>query len=118
MTMSSIHPVLANSSNRSTVVAVARIAAMVSSLLLPLAATAEPVTLKLSFFTSDRSFAYQAAVKPFVDAINADGKGRSKLTFIPVVRLAKFRASCLSKSSMALPISPSSFPAKSGAVSG
>lgn len=42
--------------------------------LLPLAAAAEPVRLKLSFFTSDRSITYQAAVKPFVDAINSEGK--------------------------------------------
>jgi TRAP-type transport system periplasmic protein len=42
--------------------------------LLPIVATAEPIKLKLSFFTSDRSLAYQAAVKPFVDAINREGK--------------------------------------------
>jgi len=35
----------------------------------------EPVRLKLSFFTSDRSVAYQTAIKPFVDAVNHDGKG-------------------------------------------
>lgn len=43
--------------------------------LLPAAATAEPIKLKLSFFTSDRSVAYQTAVKPFVEAINHEGKG-------------------------------------------
>jgi len=42
--------------------------------LLPLAAAADPVRLKLSFFTSDRSIAYQAAIQPFVDAINREGK--------------------------------------------
>lgn len=36
----------------------------------PAAAAAEPVTLKLSFFSSNRSPAYLSAVKPFVDAIN------------------------------------------------
>jgi TRAP-type transport system periplasmic protein len=41
--------------------------------LLPTVATADPIRLKLSFFTSDQSVAYQAAVKPFVDAINRDG---------------------------------------------
>jgi TRAP-type C4-dicarboxylate transport system substrate-binding protein len=45
-----------------------------AALLLPTAAVADPITLKLSFFTSDQSVAYQAAVKPFVDAINHDGK--------------------------------------------
>jgi TRAP-type C4-dicarboxylate transport system substrate-binding protein len=44
-------------------------------LLSPIAASAEPITLKLSFFTSDRSVAYQSAVKPFVDAINDEGRG-------------------------------------------
>ena len=42
--------------------------------LLPLAARAEPITFKLSFFTSDRSVAYQTAVKPFVDAVNSEGE--------------------------------------------
>src|SRR5512140_1444622 len=41
---------------------------------LPSPGSAGPVTLKLSFFTSDRSVAYIAAVKPFVDAVNRDGK--------------------------------------------
>ena len=44
-------------------------------LLLPSAAGAEPIKLKLSFFTSDRSVAYQTAIKPFVDAVNNDPRG-------------------------------------------
>ena len=44
-------------------------------LLLPLAARAEPTTVKLSFYTSDRSSIYQNSIKPFVDAVNRDGKG-------------------------------------------
>jgi TRAP-type C4-dicarboxylate transport system substrate-binding protein len=36
---------------------------------------AEPVKLKLAFFTSDRASVYLSAVKPFVDAVNAEGKG-------------------------------------------
>ena len=43
------------------------------ALLLPTATIADPIALKLSFFTSDQSVAYQAAVKPFVDAVNHDG---------------------------------------------
>jgi TRAP-type C4-dicarboxylate transport system substrate-binding protein len=43
--------------------------------MLPFAASAEPITLKLSFFTSDRTIAYLSAVKPFVDAINGEGEG-------------------------------------------
>lgn len=38
------------------------------------AAAAEPTTLKLSFFASDRTDAYQSAVKPFVDAVTAEAK--------------------------------------------
>jgi TRAP-type C4-dicarboxylate transport system substrate-binding protein len=39
------------------------------------ASAAEPVRLKLAFFTSDRATVYLAAVKPFVDAVNAEAKG-------------------------------------------
>jgi TRAP-type C4-dicarboxylate transport system substrate-binding protein len=39
------------------------------------AAVAEPIKLKLAFFTSDRTMAYESVVKPFVDAINAGAKG-------------------------------------------
>lgn len=38
-------------------------------------AASEPIKLKLSFFSSDRSQIYTAAVKPFVEAVNADAKG-------------------------------------------
>jgi TRAP-type C4-dicarboxylate transport system substrate-binding protein len=43
--------------------------------LLPAVATADPITLKLAFFSSDRSTTYLAAVRPFVDAVNAGGRG-------------------------------------------
>jgi TRAP-type C4-dicarboxylate transport system substrate-binding protein len=43
--------------------------------LLPTVADADPITLKLAFFSSDRSTTYLATVKPFVDAVNAEGKG-------------------------------------------
>ena len=46
-----------------------------ASLLLPTAADAEPIKLKLSFFSSNRSMTYIAAIKPFVDAVNAEAKG-------------------------------------------
>jgi TRAP-type C4-dicarboxylate transport system substrate-binding protein len=38
-------------------------------------AAADPVNLKLSFFTSDRSHIYEYSVKPFGDAVNAAGNG-------------------------------------------
>jgi TRAP-type C4-dicarboxylate transport system substrate-binding protein len=43
--------------------------------LLPVAAAAEPIKLKLAFYTSDRASITYAAVKPFVDAVNAEAKG-------------------------------------------
>ena len=49
--------------------------ALLSFALLPSMATAEPIELKFSFFTSDRSNIYQTAIKPFVDAVNDEGKG-------------------------------------------
>jgi TRAP-type C4-dicarboxylate transport system substrate-binding protein len=52
------------------------VAAIVS---LPTLATAEPIKLKLAFFSSDRTHLYRAAVKPFVDAVNAAGKGRVEI---------------------------------------
>lgn len=55
--------------------ALIRIAALVAVLLTPAATFAQPIRLKLSFFTSDRSNIYQYSVKPFVDAVNRDGRG-------------------------------------------
>ena len=52
-------------------------------LLWPLTAHGEPIKLKLSFFTSDRSVAYQTAVKPFVDAINHNGGNLVEIELYP-----------------------------------
>ena len=49
--------------------------ATVAALAYPIAATAEPVKLKFSFFSSDRSELYQTSIRPFVDAVNDSGKG-------------------------------------------
>jgi TRAP-type C4-dicarboxylate transport system substrate-binding protein len=49
--------------------------AVIALALLPAVAAAEPIKLKLAFYTSDRASVYHSAVKPFVDAVNADGKG-------------------------------------------
>jgi TRAP-type C4-dicarboxylate transport system substrate-binding protein len=45
--------------------------ALLSFALSPCAAIAEPIALKLAFFTSDQSKIYNIAVRPFVDAVNA-----------------------------------------------
>lgn len=49
------------------------ILAVAGTLSLATPARAQPIELKLSFFTSDRSIIYQCQIKPFVDAVNADG---------------------------------------------
>jgi TRAP-type C4-dicarboxylate transport system substrate-binding protein len=49
--------------------------ALLALALCPGVVNADPITLKLAFFSSDRSTTYLAAVKPFVDAVNAEGKG-------------------------------------------
>ena len=67
---------------------IARLAA-VASLLAPCLTSAEPITLKLSFFTSDRTTAYRAVVKPFVDAVNREGGDRLKILVYPSGTLGK-----------------------------
>ena len=49
--------------------------ALLAFALLPSAASAEPIKLKLSLITSDRSLIYQAGVKSFVDAVNTEARG-------------------------------------------
>jgi TRAP-type C4-dicarboxylate transport system substrate-binding protein len=43
-------------------------------------AVADPIDLKFSFFTSDNSEIYQGSIKPFVDGVNADGRGLIHIT--------------------------------------
>lgn len=53
--------------------------AVAAFVLLPPLAAAEPIKLKLAYFSSDRTHLYRSAVKPFVDAVNAEGKGRVQI---------------------------------------
>jgi TRAP-type C4-dicarboxylate transport system substrate-binding protein len=53
--------------------------ALLSFALLPAASIAEPVTLKLAFFSSDRSLTYRGAIKPFIDAVNSEAGGVVKI---------------------------------------
>ena len=68
---------------------VVRASALAIALLLPLAAAAEPIELKLSFFSSDKTDAYRDGVKPFVDAVNAEGKGLITIKVYPNGALGK-----------------------------
>jgi TRAP-type transport system periplasmic protein len=74
---------------RQSTVAILTGLAMFGVIMLPIAVKSEPITLKLSFFTSDRSVAYLTAVKPFVDAINNDGQGLLKIDVHPSGALGK-----------------------------
>jgi TRAP-type transport system periplasmic protein len=47
--------------------------------LLPAPVVAEPITLKLAFFSSDRSLTYRGAIKPFIDAVNSEAKDLFKI---------------------------------------
>lgn len=49
--------------------------AFIVFVLLPAAAIAEPIKLKLAFFSSDQTNIYVALIKPFVEAVNAGAAG-------------------------------------------
>jgi TRAP-type C4-dicarboxylate transport system substrate-binding protein len=51
------------------------ILSVMAALLLPDRALSEPIKLKLSYFSSDRTLLYLAVVKPFVDAVNTEAAG-------------------------------------------
>src|SRR5258708_3915517 len=55
----------------------------------PLPAGAEPVTLKLSFFASETEVNYARAIKPWIDAVNADSNGAVKIEAYPNGALGK-----------------------------
>jgi TRAP-type transport system periplasmic protein len=54
--------------------------AFLTLVFLPGAAIAEPIALKLAFFSSDRSLTFRGAIKPFIDAVNQDPQGLIKVT--------------------------------------
>ena len=49
--------------------------ALIIFALLSFPARADPIKLKFAFFASDREYAYDGVVKPFVSAVNLEGKG-------------------------------------------
>jgi len=67
-------------------------AAVAIALLVPFSATAEPIQLKLSYFESEQTNTYLYGIKPFVDAINAEGKGLLAITLYPNGALEKGQA--------------------------
>ena len=57
--------------------------------MLPLAALGAPIKLKLAYFTSDQTRAYTLAIKPFIDAVNADEDGGLLIEAYPGGALGK-----------------------------
>lgn len=49
--------------------------AMIAALLLPVAAVADPIKLKMAYFSSDREPPYLNVMKPFAEAVNRDANG-------------------------------------------
>lgn len=80
--------VRAIASARSFVKTGVRIGALAIALLSPYAA-AEPVQLKLSFFASEHTVTYESGIQPFVDAVNAEGKGLLAIEVYPNGALGK-----------------------------
>jgi TRAP-type C4-dicarboxylate transport system substrate-binding protein len=48
---------------------------MIAVALLPVATAAEPIKLKMAYFSSDREPAYVSVLQPFAAAVNKEGKG-------------------------------------------
>ncbi len=48
---------------------------MIAVALLPVAALAEPIKLKMAYFSSDREPAYVSVLQPFAEVVNKEGKG-------------------------------------------
>jgi TRAP-type transport system periplasmic protein len=55
--------------------AVARCVVIAVALLLPVAAVAEPIKLKMAYFASDREPPFVSVMQPFADAVNKQAKG-------------------------------------------
>jgi TRAP-type C4-dicarboxylate transport system substrate-binding protein len=67
--------------------------ALLSLVLLPCMATADPIKLKFSYYTSDREVIYLAAVKPFIDGVNAAANGLIEIDAFTSGSLGKSYAS-------------------------
>jgi TRAP-type C4-dicarboxylate transport system substrate-binding protein len=57
--------------------------AAIALTMLPLGALGEPIKLKLAYYSSDQARSYTMAVKPFVDAVNADPRGGVQIEVYP-----------------------------------
>jgi TRAP-type C4-dicarboxylate transport system substrate-binding protein len=62
---------------------------LLTIVLAPLAAAAEPIKLKLAYFSSDQTNIYKISIKPFVDAVNDDARGGIEIEAYPGGSLGK-----------------------------
>jgi TRAP-type C4-dicarboxylate transport system substrate-binding protein len=62
--------------------------AIIFATLFATAAAADPIRLKLAFFSSDRSAPFKTGIKPFLDAVNSDAKGLIEIELHPSGALA------------------------------
>src|ERR1700732_5195518 len=62
---------------------------LLALVLAPPAAAAEPIRLKLAYFTSDQTNIYKFSIKPFVDAVNDDARGGIEIEAYPGGSLGK-----------------------------
>jgi len=60
-----------------------------AALLAPSLAAAAPIELKLSFFGAEQTDTFRYGVKPFVDAVNAEGQGVLTIKVYPEGKLGK-----------------------------
>jgi TRAP-type C4-dicarboxylate transport system substrate-binding protein len=56
---------------------------MIAFVLSPIAAAAEPIQLKMAYFSSDREPPYVAVMQPFADAVNKEAKGLIEIVPYP-----------------------------------
>src|ERR1700686_1599126 len=63
--------------------------ATIAFILLPFAALGEPIKLKMAYFSSDQTRSHTMAIKPFVDAVNADEEGGLLIETYPGGALGK-----------------------------
>jgi TRAP-type C4-dicarboxylate transport system substrate-binding protein len=62
--------------------------AIILATLFATAAAADPIKLKLAFFSSDRSAPFKTGIKPFLDAVNSEAKGLIEIELHPSGALA------------------------------
>ena len=79
--------------------------ALIACILLPTAAAAEPIKLKLAFFTSDRISLYVDMIKPFVDAVNNEAPDLLQIEVTAAACSARRQLSRCNWCWMELPIS-------------